>query len=50
MEDFTHKEFTIKEMPDMTFRIAEISPIELLSISPQINFDNFQMTKTLVLM
>ena len=40
------KGFTIKNRTE-TFRIAKISPIEMLSILPQIDFDNMSKTKTL---
>lgn len=40
------KEFTIKNRTE-TFRVAKISPIEMLSILPQIDFDNMSKTKTL---
>ena len=40
------KEFTIKNRTE-TFRVTKISPIEMLSILPQIDFDNMSKTKTL---
>ena len=39
------KEFNIKTRKE-TFKIAKISPVELLSISTQINFNNLQQTET----
>ena len=30
------------------FRVAKISPIDILAISTQIDFENFKMTKTLM--
>lgn len=40
-------EFTLSSRQE-TFRVAKISPIDLLAISTQIDFENFKMTKTLM--
>lgn len=42
------KEFKINSRKE-TFRVAHISPVDLLAISTQIDFENFKMTKTLML-
>lgn len=47
MEDFTHKEFTIESLENETFRVADIDPVEMLAIYPQMDFENFTMTKVL---
>lgn len=41
------KEFKINSRQE-EFRVGQISPIDLLAISTQIDFENFQMTKTLI--
>lgn len=41
------KEFKINSREEQ-FRVGQISPIDLLAISTQIDFENFQMTKTLI--
>lgn len=41
------KEFTIDSMPELQFRVAKISPVDLLAITTQMNFDKFQQTKAL---
>lgn len=41
-------EFRIKSLPDKLFRVANISPIDLLAISSQIDFDNLKKTKELI--
>ena len=41
------KEFKINSRKE-TFRVAHISPVDLLAISTQIDFENFKMTKTLM--
>lgn len=40
------EEFTIESRSE-TFRVAKISPIDMLAILPQIDFDNLDKTKTL---
>lgn len=41
------KEFKIKSREEQ-FRVGQISPVDLLAISTQIDFENFKMTKTLI--
>ncbi len=41
-------EFKIESRKDQIFRVAKISPIDILAISTQIDFENFKMTKTLM--
>lgn len=41
------KEFKIKSREE-TFRVGQISPVDLLAISTQIDFENFNMTKILI--
>lgn len=40
-----HKEFKIKNRPDLLFRVGNISPIDLLALQTQINFDDIKQTK-----
>lgn len=40
------KEFKIESKPKTEFRIAKISPVDLLAIATQINFDKFEQTQT----
>ena len=42
------REFKIESLPGYTFREGKVSPIDLLAISTQIDFENFKMTKTLM--
>lgn len=44
----TNEEFKIDSMPERQFRIGKMTPIEVLAISTQINFENFKMTETLI--
>ena len=39
------KEFEIAALPGTTFREGPCSPIDLLAISPQVDFDQFKKTK-----
>lgn len=41
-----NKEFNIKSL-SQTFRVSKISPIELLSLQTQINFEDFKLTSNL---
>ena len=41
------KEFKLDSREEQ-FRVAKISPIDILAISTQIDFENFKMTKTLM--
>lgn len=41
------KEFTIESKKTHKFRIAKISPVELLALQMQIDFSNLQLTVTL---
>lgn len=40
-------EFKIESLPDVQFRVSKISPIDLLAITTQIDFNNFVQTKSL---
>ena len=40
-------EFTIESLPELEFRISKISPVDLLAITTQIDFEKFQQTKVL---
>lgn len=42
-------EFTIEHYPGMLFRDTEVSPVELLALSTQVDFDRFEKTKELFL-
>ena len=42
-----NQEFKIESRTEQ-FRVANISPIDMLAISTQIDFENFKMTKTLM--
>ena len=39
------REFKIDALPDIQFREANVSPVELLALSTQVDFDKFQKTK-----
>lgn len=41
-------EFTVDSYKDTTFRTTKISPVSLLAISTQINFDKFEQTEELI--
>ncbi|MCI6330191.1 MAG: hypothetical protein MR775_05145 [Erysipelotrichaceae bacterium] len=47
--NYTHREFTINSMKDTTFRVAAVSPVDMLAISYQVNLENYAMTKTTLL-
>lgn len=40
-------EFTVKALPEITFRDARVSPIDLLAIATQVDFDQYRKTKEL---
>lgn len=40
-------EFNINSRPELELRITKISPIDLLSIAPTINFDDYRQNKQL---
>lgn len=42
------KTFKLESLPEYEFRVGKVSPIDLLAISTQIDFENFKMTKTLM--
>ena len=42
-----NEEFQIESRKE-TFRVAKISPVDLLAISTQIDFENLKMTKSLI--
>jgi hypothetical protein len=46
---YAHREFTLENLPGTTFRVAAISPVDMLAISYQINLENFAMTKSTLL-
>lgn len=41
------REFEIKALPGVTFREANVSPVDLLAIATQVDFDAFKKTKEL---
>lgn len=41
------QEFTIENLPDLQFRLMKISPVDLLAMTTQLDFDNFKKTKVL---
>lgn len=43
-----HTEFTIDALPNEQLRVANISPVDLLAITTQIDFEKLQQTKTLI--
>lgn len=42
-----HMEFKIESRKEQ-FRVGKISPIDMMAISTQVDFENFKMTKTLM--
>lgn len=42
------KEFTIDSLPKYEFRVGKISPVEMLAISTQINFDSYNQSLTFI--
>ena len=43
----TSKEFSIKSLPELQFRTARISPIDLLAITTQMDIKKYEPTKAL---
>lgn len=43
-----NKEFTIKQRPKDKFRVGKISPIELLALQTQFNFENMTQSQTVM--
>lgn len=43
-----YEEFIIESLPDHAFRVAKISPVDLLAITQTIDFDRFEANQTLV--
>ncbi len=41
------REFTVESMPNFKFREAYTSPVDLLALSLQVDFDQFKKTKEL---
>lgn len=41
------REFTIESLPGVTFREGKVSPVDLLAIAPQVDFDAYSKTKEL---
>ena len=41
----TVREFTVQSMPGQIFREAYASPVDLLALSTQVDFDQFRKTK-----
>ena len=39
------KEFTIESKPEMQFRVTRVSPVDLLAITTQMDFEKFAQTK-----
>ena len=48
MVQITHQEFTIDSMPDKIFRVAKISPVDLMAITTMVDFEKFESNKTLI--
>ena len=44
----THEEFTIDSRKELTFRVAKISPVDIMAISGMINFEKFESNQTLI--
>lgn len=44
----TFEQFEINSRKGATFRVAKISPVDLLAITQTIDFENFKATKTLI--
>ena len=44
----TMQEFTIENLPNQTFRVAKISPVDLMAITTMIDFDKFETNKSLI--
>lgn len=47
LNEITYKEFKIESL-DSTFRVAKMSPVDLMAISQTIDFENFRTNKTLI--
>lgn len=44
----TMQEFKIDSLPDQTFRVGKISPVDLMAITQTIDFDKFETNRTLI--
>lgn len=44
----THEEFEIESMPGTRFRVAKISPVDMMAITQTIDFDRFESNQTLI--
>lgn len=44
----TYEEFEIPSMPGKRFRVAKISPIDLMAITQTIDFEKFEANKALI--
>lgn len=44
----TYEEFTVESWPDKRFRVAKISPIDLMAITQSIDFEKFEANQTLI--
>ena len=44
----TFEEFKIESLPNNTFRVAKISPVDLMAITQTIDFEKFEANKTLI--
>ena len=42
------REFSIESLPGITFREANVSPVDLLAIASQVDFDEFGKTKQMI--
>jgi hypothetical protein len=41
------QEFDVKDLPGQRFRVGRISPVDLLALTGQLDFDDFTKSKTL---
>ena len=44
----TYEQFKIDSYPDQQFRVAKISPVDLMAITQTIDFDKFEANRTLI--
>lgn len=43
-----YEEFSIESRPNQRFRVAKISPVDLMAITQTIDFDRFESNQTLI--
>ena len=48
MPNMTHREFEIEEMPGQKFRVAKISPVDLMAITQTIDLERFEANQALI--